>query len=380
MTLAADAERSFHMASQLRSSEYHQVRIHALYRLSLHCDDPPRSKIRSALKKVLDFRKCPRPGAPRPLCIPMLAHSTFQKSVQTFISHLIQTNADSLVPFHLPFKKIVVGKRKKIAELLYNHQVHLQQWQVHTAPQCPCNRLLQEHPNLLAVEGHIESPASMLSVSRRLQTLLQHSAMTSVYPNFEQHIEDTWQIVQKWSLKNGIHTLQFQQWRDFVSQQWKQHQNVAWTTIKYRDIAFVRAVIGPLVVHGRDHAPSHCHVYCLWRFWKTVRDTFEDPEVYQSCPLERTLLIQFLGSITRRPWLRPYKWGVRKDAKTLPFLQRMYLLSKTSSSKLLDLSSITKGSSLPSCFEPQLSFWTYYKKNAYHSLMVLKLFPKWYRA
>ena len=108
MTLAADAERSFHMASQLRSSEYHQVHIYALYRLSLHCDDPPRSKIRIILKKVVDFRKCQSHGAPRPLCIPMLAHSTFQKSVQTFISHLIQSNADSFVPFHLSSKKIVI--------------------------------------------------------------------------------------------------------------------------------------------------------------------------------------------------------------------------------------------------------------------------------
>ena len=164
----------------------------------------------------------------------------------------------------------------------------------------------------------------MLSVFRRLQTLLQHSAMTSVYPNFEQHIEDTWQIVHNWTLKNGIHTLQFQQRRGFVSQPWKQHQNAAWITIKYRDIAFLRSVFGPLVVHGRDHALSHCHVYCPWRFWKTVRDTFEDPEVYQTCPKERTSLIQFLDSITRRPWLRPYKWGICKDAS----LPTAYVLIK----------------------------------------------------
>ena len=103
MTLAADAERSFHMASRLRSNEYHQV--HNIFMLftaflfiaMIHLE----VKIRSFFKKVLDFRKCPRPGAPRPLCIPMLAHSTFQKSAQTFISHLTQSKQDSLTPFHL---------------------------------------------------------------------------------------------------------------------------------------------------------------------------------------------------------------------------------------------------------------------------------------
>ena len=65
-------------------------------------------------------------------------------------------------------------------------------------------------------------------------------------------------------------------------------------------------------------------IYCIWRFRKTIRDTFEDPEVYQTCPLERTSLVQFLDSITRRSWLRPYKWGIRKDAS----LPTAYVLVK----------------------------------------------------
>ena len=243
MTLAADAERSFQMASRLRSNEFHQIHVYALYRLALHCDDPPRSKIRSILKKVMDFRKYPRPGTARPLCLPMLAHSTFSRSLQTFVSELIQSNKEYLVPFHLPSKKILAGKHQTIADLLYNHQKHLQRWSVDVPPLCPCQRLLQEHPNLATVEGHIASPASLLSVSRRLQTLLQHSAMTSVYPNLEQYVEDTWCTIQERALKNNIHTLQFQQWRQFVLQEWKLHQHAAWTTIKYRDIAYLRSII-----------------------------------------------------------------------------------------------------------------------------------------
>ena len=77
-------------------------------------------------------------------------------------------------------------------------------------------------------------------------------------------------------------------------------------------------------MHGRDHALSHCHAYCPWRFWKTVRDTFEDPEVYQTCMLERTALLQFLNSLTRQSWLRPYQWGIRRDAP----LPTAYILIK----------------------------------------------------
>ena len=217
----------------------------------------------------------------------------------------------------------------------------------------------------------------MLSVSRRLQTLLQHSAMTSVYPNFERYIEDTWQIVQTWTLKNGIHTLQFQQWRDFISQQWKQHQNAAWTSIKYRDIAFIRAVTGPLVVHGRDHALSHCHVYCPWRFWKTVRDTFEDPEVYQTCPLERTSLIQFLDSITRRPWLRPHKWGIRKDAS----LRTAYVLVKQkkqfkAARPIIDY----KRFIFAKLFRATAIVLDLLQKECLPQSYGLQTFPKWYRA
>ena len=69
----------------------------------------------------------------------------------------------------------------------------------------------------------------------------------------------------------------------------------------------------------------HLHIV-MFIARKTVRDTFEDPEVYQSCPLERTSLIQFLGSITRWPWLRPCKWGIRKDAS----LSTAYVLVKQS--------------------------------------------------
>ena len=116
MTLAIDVERSFHISSQLRSSEYHQLYIYILDRLSLHCDDPPGSKIRNILKKILDIRKCPRSGAPRPLCIPMLANSTFQKSIQIFVSHLMQTTADSLIPFNFLSEKIVIGKHNQLLD------------------------------------------------------------------------------------------------------------------------------------------------------------------------------------------------------------------------------------------------------------------------
>ena len=75
MMLAACGQLAFNTCSRLRSLEFNHLHVYAPFRLANHLDDPPRSRVRSLLKKTLEFRGLAFPKAAKPLVIPLLAHA-----------------------------------------------------------------------------------------------------------------------------------------------------------------------------------------------------------------------------------------------------------------------------------------------------------------
>ena len=85
--------------------------------MTMLLDDPPRTRVRAILKRVLKFRDCPEPPYTKPLILPMLGHKKFKKDLQRWMVQRIQEHKPFLVPFHLPNKSVIVGKLPSIRTL-----------------------------------------------------------------------------------------------------------------------------------------------------------------------------------------------------------------------------------------------------------------------
>ena len=76
---------------------------------------------------------------------------------------------------------------------------------------------LQQLPFAKFVDGHLASPLSLMSFSGRLQHILQYSMDSQLFPNLHHYISRTWPVVDRWLRHHNIFTVDYEQWRHFVS-------------------------------------------------------------------------------------------------------------------------------------------------------------------
>ena len=272
--LDAGGRLAFEASKRLRSSEYSHLHIFALHRLANHLEDPPRTRVVSLIKKVIEFRGLATPKQQRPLVIPMLAHSSYKQAVEAFIRNQIHAHKELLVPFHLPSVQVVAGKLPSMKDLLYKPLQVQTTWSWTTPPRCLCGALhLRRHPDVLLAQDHVASPLKKLNVSRRLRHILSFSANSQVSPSFEDYKVNTSVKVQQWMHQNGINCYNPTDWSNFITEQWPLHSQSAWVLVKKKDIMFLKQLLRGFVVHGRDHAINEMFIFCPFMYWKVVRAT-----------------------------------------------------------------------------------------------------------
>ena len=145
-------------------------------------DDPPQTAVRSVLRRILTFRQCAIPRGPKPLVLPLLAHDSFQVAVERWISDIIINSKEYMILFHLPHKKCVAGKHRSLRDVIYNNIALAEQWMWDSPSPCNCQVLRLQHPDIHSVDGHIASPLSQFSFSKRLRRLLQYSMDSQLFP------------------------------------------------------------------------------------------------------------------------------------------------------------------------------------------------------
>ena len=325
INLANGGMKAFQTEKRLRSAEYHHEQVYAPYRLWNLLDDPPQTAVRSTLRRVLQFRQCAVPRSPRPPVLPLLAHQSFPRAIEQWIAGIISTAKDYMIPFHLPHKKSVAGKHRSLRGVIYNNISMAESWTWESPPYCNCSLLRQQHPHAKFIDGHLASPLSMMSFFRRLQHLLQCSMDSQLFPNLQHYLSSTWPVVDRWLRHRNVFTVDFEQWHQFVLQEWPQHKSESFHRLKYKDETFRKESLRGLFIHGRDHAITHGHVFCQRFAWETYKATFGDANVYEQLPMQPSQAEVFLRSTTSRPFLRRYKWGVNLRTSSLPIA---YILLK----------------------------------------------------
>ena len=158
MNIANGGMKAFQAEKRLRSAEFHNHQVYALYRLCNLLDDLPQTAVRSVLRRILTIRQCAIPRGPKPLVLPLLAHEPFQSAVEQWMSEIIINSKDYMIPFHLPHKKCVAGKHRSLRDVIYNNIAVVEQWQWDSPPPCNCAEFRLRHPHAHIVDGHIASP------------------------------------------------------------------------------------------------------------------------------------------------------------------------------------------------------------------------------
>ena len=194
INLANGGMKAFQTDKRLRSAEFHHHQVYALYRLCSLLDGPPQTAVRAILRRILQFRQCTIPRSPRPLVLPLLAHQPYQRAVECWVADIISNTKDYMIPFHLPHKKCVAGKHRSLRDVIYNNISMAESWSWESPPCCNCSQLRQQHPHAKFIDGHLASPLSMMSFSRRLQHLLQYSMDSQLFPNLQHYLSSTWPV------------------------------------------------------------------------------------------------------------------------------------------------------------------------------------------
>ena len=171
------------MQKLLAAPQTSHLNLYALDRLASCLEEPYRGVAKKRLRSTLAFRGLDVPKLAKPLSLPLLANKLFKKNVQSWIVKVRKTFSKEALPFHLPTKQIVEKRHCSIGDRLFNFRRWMQKFTI--CPQeafCNCRAVLQKHPDLECVDGHIASAASRLSVSKHVKRLLASSSSCCFYP------------------------------------------------------------------------------------------------------------------------------------------------------------------------------------------------------
>ena len=316
--LAKSDSTSFKQSKELRTCKFSIDQLYALLRLANSLEDPPRSKVRKLIKNAISFRNGPIPTAAKPLVIPLLAHKHFKVQAKRWLRKIVMSRKDQLIPFHLPCCSIVAGKFPSVSTTLYSHFQWMRKFVWESPPICSCSDLRRKHPELavVTIDGreHIASEASKMQFSRRIKFWLSVNAKTQVYPDFEDYVRMTWNAISKWLKHNKLGGVSSQDWKAFLEQQWVLHYPEARVPLSMQDIHFLRSELQQLVVHGRDHAAQHVHVFCPWLYHHVLTQTFADKQVYNHLNMTPTAAAEHLRTFCHSKLAKKYRWGVDSAA------------------------------------------------------------------
>lgn len=126
------------MCKALRSGQFTDVEVYAIYRLANNLEEPSRSRTRSLIKKVLGFRNATVPCPNFPPGVPFQAHDDFKINIQKWLRHFVLDHREFAVTLHIPTQTVRETALPKIREWLHNHRKQERFMNCLEPSDCPC--------------------------------------------------------------------------------------------------------------------------------------------------------------------------------------------------------------------------------------------------
>ena len=306
--------QGWQMQKLLAAENTSHLHLYALDRLASCLEEPYRGVAKKRLKSVLERRGLAVPRAAKPLTLPLLANKFFKKNVEKWLVGVRKKYADQALPFHLPTKQVVEKRHCSVGEKLFNFRLWLKKFaQFPCTDFCQCQLVLQKHPQLQCVEGHVASPASLLSVSRHLKRLLASSAGCCFFPRVKRYREMSVQEVRAWA---GHHHLPIEQvvdeWLWFVEGEFPEHVKAVSGRFSIAEVLRAAQEMRNLVVHSRDHAYNQIMLFCPELYKSGILNTFEDADVYGELAGHPHAIASSAFQAIPDSLKKRYAWGIKE--------------------------------------------------------------------
>ena len=326
--LSGSTKDAFHVQAFLLRKSVSAFQLLALFRLSKSLDEPWRSKVRGILSRIFLKKGVGAPVRNRALKLPLLAHAAFSRNVKMWLRSLLAQFPSAVLPLHLPSFNVVGSSHTSIKTHLRNFQRFMREWadDPDKEPPCSCHNLSKAFVRVTKIDGHVAASASELALPPHVLDMLSFSASSQIYPGREHFIQTSSALVLKWAKHHKI-PLHSEQWRKFVDEQWPLHlravHNAAFT---WTEIVRVKRLLSKVVVHCQDHQPDHLKIFCPKIFWRGLRSTFMDSNVFNRCSFTTQEALEKLPNIVgnlknKYPWAfdfackLPYGYTLLKEKK-----------------------------------------------------------------
>ena len=313
LDLSSLTARSFNAEKLIRSKQITEYELYGLYRLASNLEQPHQSKAISAIRSALVFRRLTVPNSNRSIAVPFLAHPEHKLQLTAFLKRLVKDNLEHAIPFHLPACSPIEASSPKLCDALWSWKDWLAQPGQHVCCTCPCQSILQDHPELELTDGHITSSASLLNLSPELQEVASSNMKASYYVGKTFYTHNTLPEFQKWLAHHGLPAHLSSQWQSHIDAVWPQHLSAMeeQQCYSWKQVQKLKAITKDLVCHNADHEAGHLMLYCPLFYYQQIKKTWEDPELFSPVPVTISEFISTIDDRVPGALRKLYPWGFR---------------------------------------------------------------------
>ena len=224
----------------------------------------------------------------------------------------------------LTFKTLIVMACKYCSKRTRGVPVHGRSFHSHTDQStntdplslpCHCSQLLQHHPDLRTIDGHVACSASLLAVPDHIATYFAFSSKSTVFANWHAFQQLYRKPVWAWFYAQGFPDAVFH----VLVQEWCNHELALRedpSRLQQNHVSkILKSLQKSLVFHLADHQATHLMIFCPQFYFQSVLRVRQDPtnfiQVHQS---PERCKIQIHGSIPGA-LRQKYAWGINANAR-----------------------------------------------------------------
>lgn len=322
-SLASLTKASYCASRVVRSLAVSPEELYGLYRLGGYLEEPMRSRARTLLSQAMKFRKLNVPRKNKALILPFLASPSFKRDILLFLKQFVQRHKRFAIPLHLPTCKPVEGSHQKIADCLFNYK----QWatQVQDLKDlrsvCTCAKVPFLTNAVTWYGGHIASSASTFRLPPDIVSLLKSHVQSSFYSSKHVYLRKVHTAFEAWLKHHGLPMCAVPELVAYVSELWPQHLTCAKHESRFtsKQVFFAKSQLETFfVIHCADKESGHAMCYCPALYFSTMRNTWNDPAVFERVKDTPTNVSHSFRSLLSTTLAKRYAWGLRWSAP-LPY-------------------------------------------------------------
>ena len=295
-----------------------------LWRLCRTMNEPFRSRAKSQLRLILQFRGTQPPPPNTPMRLIILDH-IMQQQFRRWLLGFTFHHQIQFPPFHKVRAPIVAVKGTTLGRVCFNFRNSLRWWNPSWKPVCTCAHFPLHVQCQLRSTTHISCFAAHIADCPLFAAHMEDELLPTK-ANFLSHNTQAFErFLHQWRLPSGL----MQYWQYFLTQEWERfHQDhdsaSVWTLPAVRrDLNLLRHWI----ISPSDHFPHSLTVHCPCQWHELLQKTFLDAAIFERCsqPAGQVLcnLEQQLPDLLRSQ----YSWWIDFKRSTL---SKGYILPKPS--------------------------------------------------